>query len=294
MEKPSWATYLPGELRCTAEEESLPGLPGLLQSSISSKAMCNMQQPQVRPRLPAGPLPPKHNSVAGSVWQLARTPHGSREVQQALEEANSHLACASLAKELSGHVWEAICSPHANYVVQKCITIAKHESPEITQFIIDEIMERGEGAVSQVACHRYGCRILERFLEHSSRDQADLLSAELVRNTTMLVEHPYGNFVVQHLLKFGQCQYRQRAVNTLAEHIKLAGPNCPAWIVLIRAFTHAPQQYQTELAHAVLKAPGLLVNLSKARPRSSSVDKLVLLARAAHSVEETRTSLNVL
>eukprot|EP00930_Biecheleria_cincta_P091061 TRINITY_DN80566_c0_g1_i1.p1 TRINITY_DN80566_c0_g1~~TRINITY_DN80566_c0_g1_i1.p1 ORF type:complete len:349 (+),score=60.73 TRINITY_DN80566_c0_g1_i1:90-1049(+) len=285
VEKPAWATYLPSDLCTMAEEEPGPGSQGLLQSPISSKAAWGIQ-PQMRLQLPAGPVPPRQSRLVGSVWQLAKTPHGSREVQQALEEANSHSAFASLANELSGHVWEAICCPHANYVLQKCIVVAKHDSPGITQFIIDEIMERGEDAVLHVASHCYGCRILERFLEHSSHDQVDPISVKLVQNIAMLVQDYYGNFVVQYLLKFGHHRHRQRAVGTLARQIQLAGNDCPALMVLVRAFTHAPLQNQVALAHAVLKAPGLLENLAQARPRSSNMDKLIVLARACLSSEK--------
>jgi len=97
------------------------------------------------------PLPGGAASVLGSVWRLSREPEGCRRVQAAVEACCADLDVQlRLTAELKGRVWEAIRCPHANHVIQKCVT-ALH--PEASQFIIDEVLQRGSGTVAGVLWH---------------------------------------------------------------------------------------------------------------------------------------------
>merc|ERR1719343_1869951 len=112
--------------------------------------------------------------LSGRVWSLARDAQGCREVQNALEAARTEEERLAIAMELQSHVWDAMRCPHANYVLQKSIALLK---PLSSQFIIDEIVRKGARAVAQAAKHKYGCRIIQRLLEHCKtaqvRDLAD-------------------------------------------------------------------------------------------------------------------------
>merc|ERR1719191_2367681 len=92
------------------------------------------------------------------MWPLANSSEGCRVVQKAWEVAKG--SEQNLLREaLKGRVMEAVKSPHANHVLQKCIEVAPAAQ---LGFVIEEM--RGQAAMT--AKHRFGCRILERLIEH--------------------------------------------------------------------------------------------------------------------------------
>lgn len=105
----------------------------------------------------------------------------------------------TLALELQGHVLAAARSACANYVLQKIIQVLR---PQACQFIIDEIMKT-PADVPILARHQYGCRILQRLLEHCQAQQMEGLVKLLLEDATALVRHNYGTFVMQQIFDFG-------------------------------------------------------------------------------------------
>jgi len=52
--------------------------------------------------------------------------------------------------------------------------------------------------------HPYGCRVIQRILEHCNVDQVSGILEELHQQTEHLVHDQYGNYVIQHVLEHGQ------------------------------------------------------------------------------------------
>eukprot|EP00913_Durusdinium_trenchii_P021913 g20591.t1 len=82
-------------------------------------------------------------------------------------DAASDAERAQLASELRGRIFAAARSACANYVLQKIIHVLR---PQACQFIIDELMQDPQ-EVPALARHQYGCRILQRLLEHCQSQQ---------------------------------------------------------------------------------------------------------------------------
>lgn len=202
------------------------------------------------------------SKVFGSVWRLSRDPDGCREVQAALEEAGSDELRMALAAELRGHVWEALRCPHANYVIQKCIVTMR---PQACQFIIDELSRRGPGAAAQAARHRFGCRILERLLEHCLPCQVLGLAEDIIQDAVALSCHPYGNYVVQHVLEHGIHEHQQRLGALLAQHAFAMGSDGYASAVIAKALAHGARESRLRLARAALATAGLLAAMARTR-----------------------------
>mmetsp|Transcript_39189 Transcript_39189/g.124566 ORF Transcript_39189/g.124566 Transcript_39189/m.124566 type:complete len:406 (-) Transcript_39189:616-1833(-) len=229
-------------------------------------------------------------SVVGRVWSLARDQHGCREVQRAIETAGSDNARAAIASELCGHVWEAMRCPHANHVLQKCIVAMR---PTASQFIIDELLcsgTSGSSGASQAARHRYGCRIIERLVEHCPPSQVSELVEALVSDAVALSRHPYGNYVMQHLLEHGPAAERRRLLKFLEEHASTAGSDCYARAVISKALTHGGREDQVALARALLRQPGLLATMARTR-HGHVAAKFVLLHLDGPDREEARRQL---
>ena len=215
---------------------------------------------------PVGPIlpstPERSPSVQGRVWQLCQKQNGCRRVQEAIDGCGSDHERQGLAMEMVGHVWEAVRCPFGNYVVQRFITLLR---PRDCQFIIDEISAQGRRAASQLARHRYGCRIMQRLLEHVRHEQVSGMVDVLLREALQLVRHQYGNFVMQRILSHGTpaqrhslCQLMKPAACDLA-----TDQNGSA--VLSKALAHAGPEDKISLANGLLSQPGLLLAMSKTR-----------------------------
>ena len=54
-----------------------------------------------------------------------------------------------------------------------------------------------------LSTHPYGCRVIQRILEHCNPEQTTPILDELHDNTDRLVQDQYGNYVIQHVLEHG-------------------------------------------------------------------------------------------
>ena len=80
--------------------------------------------------------------------------------------------------------------------MQKCIETVE---PSRLQFIIDAF----QGQVYALSTHPYGCRVIQRILEHCAAEQTKPVLEELHTNIEALFMDQYGNYVVQHVLDRG-------------------------------------------------------------------------------------------
>jgi hypothetical protein len=149
-------------------------------------------------------------SAVTSFLSLAHASESSsRAAQAALQRAHVNDAVL-LASSLRGHVRPAIKSSFANYVVQKIIVLMPAAG---SRFIIEEVI----GHAYTVACHRFGCRVLCRILEHASfpDDLTEMLLEELLMKIDKLCSHNFGNYVARHILEFGLPEHRHRVANAI-------------------------------------------------------------------------------
>jgi len=201
-------------------------------------------------------------SVQGRVWQLCQQQTGCRRVQAALDECGSDQERKALAEELLGHVWEAARCPFGNYVLQRFITLLR---PSDCQFIIKEISSHGGRAPTQLARHRYGCRILQRLLEQCRPEQMEPVTSSLLKEALQLVRHQYGNFVMQRIISHGTPAQQHLLCQVLEPHARDLTTDQNASAVLAKALVHGRSEDKASLARRLLSQPGLLLAASKTR-----------------------------
>lgn len=60
------------------------------------------------------------------------------------------------------------------------------------------------GNVVRLSQHSYGCRIVQRLLEHCTVPEVkQKIAAAILSATALLAPDQFGNYVVQHILKQG-------------------------------------------------------------------------------------------
>merc|ERR1719277_540556 len=121
--------------------------------------------------------------------------------------------------------------PNANHVLQQCITTMRAAS---CLFIVQEITQRGTGAVCKAARHAYACRVLQRLLEHWPSHVAGLAD-DLLSEGLLLCRHTFGNYVMQHLLEYGSEEQRLELIRGMQKHALALGCDVRAAAPLAKA-----------------------------------------------------------
>lgn len=101
----------------------------------------------------------------------------------------------------------------ANYLIQYCLD---HLSPTHNQWIYDAVTD----SMEEVARDRVGCVIVKRCIDHATPEQKLRLAGQVSANAFVLVQDPFGNYVVQHLLSnLSSSDYSKALISNLLGHI---------------------------------------------------------------------------
>jgi hypothetical protein len=205
----------------------------------------------------------------GVVRSLSFDSSGCRSVQLAFDLVDRRTA-TELAGDLKGSVAEAIKSPFANYVIQKVIKVL---SPGEVPFVVEELAL----ASLDLACHKFGCRIYSRLLEHAASDgrTAQLLD-EVLMETEELATHTYGHHVVESVLEHGLPHQKRRIVQTLRQNMARNLRSRNAIYVIEKALSYGSQEDAQALAFDILAQPSEVVAALAANQYGSSVARALL------------------
>ena len=76
-------------------------------------------------------------------------------------------------------------------------------------------MQDVQASVGQLSTHPYGCRVVQRVLEHCTIPSVkDDIRGQILQATLPLATDQYGNYVIQHMLEHGP----EAARSTLPSH----------------------------------------------------------------------------
>ena len=107
-----------------------------------------------------------------------------------------------MAKELEGNIVKCIEDQNGNHVIQKCIECCE---PSSIDFIVNDVLKQ----VYHLSTHPYGCRVIQRILEHCAQEQTGPILDELHKQTEKLVQDQYGKLVYITSLKASWNQRHQ-------------------------------------------------------------------------------------
>ncbi|XP_057287741.1 pumilio homolog 2 isoform X5 [Pezoporus wallicus] len=171
--------------------------------------------------------------IRGHVLPLALQMYGCRVIQKALESVSpDQQVINEMVKELDGHVLKCVKDQNGNHVVQKCIECVQ---PQSLQFIIDAF----KGQVFVLSTHPYGCRVIQRILEHCTAEQTLPVLEELHQHTEQLVQDQYGNYVIQHVLEHGRPEDKSKIVSEIRGKVLALSQHKFASNVVEKCVTHA-------------------------------------------------------
>ncbi|KAK4761257.1 hypothetical protein SAY87_006150 [Trapa incisa] len=148
----------------------------------------------------------------GHVLTLSLQMYGCRVIQKVIEVVELDQQ-TKMAMELDGHVMRCVRDQNGNHVIQKCIECIPEES---IHFIVSVFYDQ----VVTLSTHPYGCRVIQRILEHCHDPQTQqIMIDEIMQSVCMLAQDQYGNYVVQHVLEHGKPHERTEIIKTLTGKI---------------------------------------------------------------------------
>eukprot|EP00746_Dinoflagellata_sp_MGD_P155883 gnl/MRDRNA2_/MRDRNA2_85598_c0_seq1.p1 gnl/MRDRNA2_/MRDRNA2_85598_c0~~gnl/MRDRNA2_/MRDRNA2_85598_c0_seq1.p1 ORF type:complete len:518 (+),score=109.85 gnl/MRDRNA2_/MRDRNA2_85598_c0_seq1:86-1639(+) len=202
---------------------------------------------------------------------LAMSAPGCRVVQAAVEVAGGEHR-SLMTKYMHGHVAELLDSPHGNHVLQKCIEVLP---PDIVQFILEELSAFSDPGLS-IARHRFGCRILERLLEHCPAEQTRDLAEGVIENAYVLCRHPFGNYVVQHVLEYGTLHQKNSVVEQLLQGgVMQLAMHRVASNVIERALVECTAEGRRALVEQLVVEPSATLAMASSRYGSFIAQRLL-------------------
>lgn len=101
---------------------------------------------------------------------------------------------------------------NGNHVVQKAI---ERIPAEHIQFIVNAFT----GQVHELSKHAYGCRVIQRMLEHCVEPTRSAILQELHGCAQYLIGDQYGNYVTQHVIEHGREQDQDRIISLVTSNL---------------------------------------------------------------------------
>ncbi|KAI1895139.1 hypothetical protein AGOR_G00103230 [Albula goreensis] len=203
------------------------------------------------------------SEILQAAYQLMTDVFGNYVIQKFFEfgSMDQKLALAThqqsdMVRELDGHVLKCVKDQNGNHVVQKCIECVQ---PQALQFIIDAF----KGQVFVLSTHPYGCRVIQRILEHCTQEQTLPILEELHQHTEQLVQKyqgvslemasktfytvssdalfkdQYGNYVIQHVLEHGRPEDKSKIVAEIRGKVLALSQHKFASNVVEKCVTHS-------------------------------------------------------
>ncbi|XP_044461426.1 pumilio homolog 1-like isoform X2 [Mangifera indica] len=152
------------------------------------------------------------DQLTGHVLTLSLQMYGCRVIQKAIEVVELDQQ-TQMVTELDGHIMRCVRDQNGNHVIQKCIECVPEDSIE---FIVSTFYDQ----VVTLSTHPYGCRVIQRVLEHCHDSKTQrIMMDEILSSVCMLAQDQYGNYVVQHVLEHGKPHERSAIIKKLTGQI---------------------------------------------------------------------------
>lgn len=200
--------------------------------------------------------------MTSNMISLALQVYGCRVIQRALEVTHVEEQLA-LIRQLKGHVMKCAVDQNGNHVLQKCIEAASWKRAAICNGLVPHRFVKGEDIqfiidsfVGQAAClstHSYGCRVIQRVLEHCAPVQIRPLLDEIIYKCRDLVKDQFGNYVVQHVISHGEQNQRDIVMQAILPEIARWSQHKYASNVVESCLDHATKEEISQIVDFILQ-----------------------------------------
>nr|AQX83029.1 pumilio [Oscarella lobularis] len=173
--------------------------------------------------------------IAGKIIEFSQDQHGSRFIQQKLEQASS-AEKSMVFQELLPSSYQLMTDVFGNYVVQKFFEYGTLEQK-------DALGERIKGRVLSLALQMYGCRVIQKALESITKEQQVRRALLSLGHVLKCVKDQNGNHVVQKCIECVDPVALQFVINAFRSQVYSLSTHPYGCRVIQRILEHCtPQQ----------------------------------------------------
>lgn len=133
------------------------------------------------------------SDIAGYIVEFSADQHGSRFIQQKLENCSIEEK-ALVFKEVLPHASKLMTDVFGNYVIQKFFEYGRPEQRK-------ELANRLAGQILSLSLQMYGCRVIQKALDVIDVEQKTKLVQELDGHVIKCVRDQNGNHVIQKCIE---------------------------------------------------------------------------------------------
>lgn len=123
--------------------------------------------------------------------------------------------------------------------------------------------------------HRFGCRVVERLLEHCESEATLPIVASVVAEIDVLARHPFANYVIQHIMEYVPAHRHSVVLALIRVGVPQLAFHRVASNIIEKVFEHGSGEDQRSLAEAVLSTPNAIVEMGSSRYGSFTVRKML-------------------
>ncbi|KAJ0251435.1 Pumilio 6 [Hirschfeldia incana] len=133
------------------------------------------------------------SDITGHIVEFSADQHGSRFIQQKLENCNPDEK-AAVFREILPHACKLMTDVFGNYVIQKFF---EYGNPSQRKELADQLMTQ----IVPLSLQMYGCRVIQKALDVVEPDQRVRLARELDGQVMRCVRDQNGNHVIQKCIE---------------------------------------------------------------------------------------------
>lgn len=117
-----------------------------------------------------------------------------------------------IVEELKPDIMRIVKDQNGNHVIQKIIQM-------VPRLCIPFIMDAFQSQIESLASHNYGCRVIQRILEHGTEAEKKSLMTDLHTCAARLITDQYGNYVTQHIIAQGEPEDRRLVIQLVLQKL---------------------------------------------------------------------------
>lgn len=124
---------------------------------------------------------------------------------------------------LNEHIVDLTLNMHGNHVLQQFLMVFNQhqdmslEETQLTELYTEFIFEACMQNVIAIGKHKHGCCVMQRCLEKGTWKQKVNLANFIIKDMNSLIEDPYGNYLIQNVIKLNDRQKNQHIFQEIAK-----------------------------------------------------------------------------
>lgn len=201
------------------------------------------------------------NNVVCNVVQLATDPYGCHVIQKALDFTGSAFK-RLITEEMLSDIDNTITQRYACHIWQKLIETNWDDQGNQRPIDIIPILNKElHGQWKNLSLNAFGSLVVQTILENCSNNSMSTeigCVEEIILNLKELICGQWGNWVVQHLLEYGQELHKQQVINHILDHATEYSMDQYGASVIEKMFKTGNESFiiQNYLDRVCVKAPG--------------------------------------